>query len=86
MSGTFLYQWVLAGPCVGECLSVLDDASLCTLSGWLGREYDENGKTGEVLGMCYVETHGRFVKRVAEKATANLANEEGHEGGNNLSW
>lgn len=62
MSAAFLYQWVLAGPCVAECLSVLSDACLCRLSGWLRLDYDENEKTGEVLGMCMVEQAARFAR------------------------
>lgn len=84
MTPAFLYQWVLAGPCVAECVSVLDDVSLCRLSGWLRLDYDENGKTGEVLGICLVEQAARFVKRVEDKGTANLANGANEEGGKTL--
>lgn len=60
MSDSYLYQWVLRGPCLSECVSSLSDESLCRLSGWLGREYDENGDSGKVLGLCLVEQAERF--------------------------
>ena len=69
MSGQFLYQWVLATAPADrmDAVRALNDASLCRLSGLLGREYDENETTGEVLGMCIVEQAVRFVRATVER-------------------
>lgn len=47
---------------------------LLCLSGWLARVYDENGQTGELLGLCLVERSERWaamIPRPPEGGTTN---------------
>jgi hypothetical protein len=40
----------------------LTDAELRSVSGLLGRIYDEGDISGELMGLCLVEGHSRFCK------------------------
>lgn len=67
MSGAFLFQWVLVGPDKAENVAALNDVALCRLTGWLAQDYQEDGPSGEVLGICLVEGAARFAAGVAER-------------------
>ena len=60
MIARLLAHWVMAGPDRAECVEILDDVHLCKLAGWLAQDFDENGATGEMLGLCLVEQARRF--------------------------
>lgn len=70
MSGTFLYQWVLVSENPAESIRVLNDKAVCRLTGWLAQDYDANGKSGEVLGLCLGESTRRFMERVESQRRA----------------
>lgn len=60
-----LYEWILWAVDKPAAVAVLNDESLCALSGWLSRRYEENAPSGELLGLCLVESARRFALRVA---------------------
>ncbi len=77
MNGEAIFKWVLAGPDKAECVRVLPDEWLRRLSGFLSLDYDENGVTGELLGMCMVEIFWRFLKQPEPQGQVVPATEEG---------
>lgn len=59
-----LYDWLLCGVNKSAKVAALNDEALCAVSGWLGQHYDENAPSGELLGLCLVESARRFALRV----------------------
>jgi hypothetical protein len=64
MNSGDLYDWILWAVDKPAAVAVLHDESLCALSGWLSRHYEENAPSGELLGLCLVESARRFSLRV----------------------
>lgn len=56
--------WLLAAPDMVAAVAMLPDSELLRASGLLGRNYDENSATGELLGICLVERAGRWGRDV----------------------
>ena len=77
MNGAFLFQWVLSGPDKAESVAALNDVALCRLTGWLAQDYQEDGPTGDVLGICLVEQARRFTARLSRPPEGGTTNGEG---------
>lgn len=67
-----LYDWVRCGTDHPAKVAALHDEALCALSGWLSRRYDENAESGELLGLCLVESARRFSVGVASRREGKL--------------
>lgn len=55
-----LYDWILWAVDKPAAVAALHDTALCGVSGWLARDYDQNADSGELLGLCLVESARRF--------------------------
>jgi hypothetical protein len=60
-----LYEWLMGADHQPTAVAALHDTALCAVSGWLGRTYDENAESGQLLGLCLVESARRFSAVVA---------------------
>lgn len=67
MSPDQLVEWILRQKVTALAVQALDDAQLCAVSGHLGQDYDENGISGMLLGLCLVESARRFALLVAAR-------------------
>lgn len=67
MSGETLYQKVAGATDSAEALKKLKPKPWLKLYGYLGRSYDENGKSGEIYGLMMVIGADRYAKDLAQR-------------------
>lgn len=58
-------------PQTAAAVMALTDAELVAVRGFLGRDFDEHGLSGLLLGICLVEQAERFELWVAKQGTTN---------------
>lgn len=70
MSPEALVNWIWSQKVTEVAVGELNDTQLVAVRGFLSRDYDFNGLTGHLLGICYVEEAKRFEAAVMARPAA----------------
>jgi hypothetical protein len=71
-----LIAWLYEAPDMARAVGTLTNDELLRVSGLLSQDFDESGRSGELLGVCLVERSDRW-GRIMETAKDDQRNAGG---------